>query len=130
MWSAIAPNLSISTLLRVKSTIEAVRIGGTSSTPHIFENVQGPIKELFQIIESCLVIGTGEWQIWPTFKILFDFGCTYLNTPHRSRDDADAVLSHIHLLFSAMVWRQKSFLIGEDIKRMLPFIPVTRTLRG
>ena len=31
-------------------------------TPHIFENVQGLIKELFQLIEPCLVIGTGEYR--------------------------------------------------------------------
>ena len=30
-------------------------------TPNIFKNVQGLIKELFQIIEPCLVIGTGEY---------------------------------------------------------------------
>ena len=29
-------------------------------TPHIFENVQGLIEELNQLIERCLVIGTGE----------------------------------------------------------------------
>ena len=29
-------------------------------TPHIFENVQGLIKQLFQVIEPCLVIGTRE----------------------------------------------------------------------
>ena len=28
---------------------------------HKIENVQGLIKEMFQIIEPCLLIGTGEW---------------------------------------------------------------------
>ena len=32
-------------------------------TPHIFKNVQDLMKELFQIIERCLVIGTGEYFI-------------------------------------------------------------------
>ena len=30
-------------------------------TPHFFKNVQGLIKELFQLIEPCHVIGTGEY---------------------------------------------------------------------
>ena len=34
---------------------------GPKDTLHIFENVQGLKKELFQIIEPCVVIGTGEY---------------------------------------------------------------------
>ena len=57
--------------------------------PHIFENVQGQIKELFQIIEPCLVIGTGEYCVmWDTdrpkeSKFVFSWWKIVPNEIHR-----------------------------------------------
>ena len=45
-------------------------------TAHIFQNIQGLIKELLQIIESCLEIGTGERLLFRVDKFNFSvFDC-------------------------------------------------------
>ena len=42
-------------------------------TPHILENVQGLIKELFQIIEPCIKIGIGEYAALILFVLFHLF---------------------------------------------------------
>ena len=42
-------------------------------TPHILENVQGLIKELFQIIGPCIVIRTGEYAALILFVLFHLF---------------------------------------------------------
>merc|ERR1719268_790624 len=56
-------------------------------TPHILEKVQGQIKEVCQLIEPCLLIGTREYLLVVTLYILLAF--SYFVITHENKSSYD-----------------------------------------